>query len=37
MVRHARYILFQLAEAAAPKELFAAILERVDKLRPAPA
>jgi hypothetical protein len=37
MVRHARYMVFQLAEAAAPKELFAAILDRVDKLRPAPA
>ncbi len=37
IVRHARKIVFQLAEAAMPKELFAAILERVDNLRPAPA
>jgi len=37
IVRHARRIIFQLAEAAVPKELFAAILDRVDKLRLAPA
>ncbi len=37
MVRHARRIIFQLAEVAVPKELFAAILERIDRLRPAPA
>ncbi|MDO8636301.1 MAG: IS1380 family transposase [Dehalococcoidia bacterium] len=37
MVRHARYIVFQLAEAAVPKELFAAILERLNRLRLAPA
>ena len=37
VVRHARYIVFQLAEAAVSKELFAAILERIDNLRPAPA
>ena len=37
MVRHARRIIFQLAEVAVPRELFAAILERIDRLRPAPA
>jgi len=36
MVRHARRIIFQLAEAAVPGELFAAILERINRLRLAP-
>jgi hypothetical protein len=33
VVRHARRIIFQLAEVAVPRELFAAILERVNRLR----
>ena len=33
MVRHARRIIFQLAEVAVPRELFAAILERINRLR----
>ena len=33
IVHHARRIVFQLAEVAVPRELFAAILERVDRLR----
>jgi len=36
MVRHARRIIFQLAEVAVPRELFAAILERINRLRLAP-
>jgi hypothetical protein len=36
IVRHARNIVFQLAEVAVPRELFAAILERVTQLRLAP-
>jgi hypothetical protein len=36
MVRHAWRIVFQLAEVAVPGELFAAILERVTRLRLAP-
>jgi len=36
IVRHARQIVFQLAEVAVPKELFAAILERLSRLSPAP-
>jgi hypothetical protein len=36
MVRHARQIVFQLAEVAVHRELFAAILERVNRLRLAP-
>jgi hypothetical protein len=37
MVCHARRIIFQLAEVAVPKQLFAAILERIDRLRPVAA
>ena len=34
IVRHARYVFFQMAEVAVPRELFAAILERIVRLRP---
>jgi len=33
IVRHGRQIVFQLAEVAVPRELFAAILERISRLR----
>src|SRR4051812_26172902 len=33
IVRHGRYHVFQLAEVAAPRALFAAILRRIDRLR----
>jgi hypothetical protein len=36
IVRHARYVTFQLAEVAVPKALFAEILRQIDGLRPAP-
>jgi hypothetical protein len=38
-VRHGRYMVFQLAEVAMPRPLFAVILRRIDRLRgpPAPA
>jgi hypothetical protein len=36
VVRHARRIIFQLAEVAVPRELFAAILGRIAQLRLAP-
>jgi hypothetical protein len=36
IVRHGRYIVFQLAEVAVPRPLFAAILRRIDRLRPRP-
>jgi hypothetical protein len=36
VVCHARQIIFQLAEVAVPRELFAAILERVRELHPVP-
>jgi hypothetical protein len=36
LVRHGRYVTFQLAEVAAPRALFAAILCRIDRLRGPP-
>ncbi len=39
IVRHGRYVVFQLAEVAVPRALFADILRRIDRLRgpPVPA
>jgi hypothetical protein len=31
VVQHAKYVTFQMAELAVPRELFAAILERVQR------
>jgi len=36
VVRHGRTVTFQLAEVAIPRGLFAEILHRIDRLRPAP-
>jgi hypothetical protein len=36
IVRHSRYVVFQLAEVAVPRALFAAILRRIDRLRGPP-
>ena len=36
VVRHGRYITFQLAEVAIPRDLFANILRLIDGLRTAP-
>jgi hypothetical protein len=36
LVRHGRYVVFQMAEVAIPRQLFAGILRRIDRLR-APA
>ena len=33
VVSHAKYVIFQLAEAAVPRKLFAAILTRIERLR----
>ena len=33
VVRHARQVIFQMAEVAIPRELFRAILERIEPLR----
>jgi hypothetical protein len=33
VVRHARQVIFQMAEVAIPRELFRAILERIGRLR----
>ena len=34
IVRHGRYVVFQLAEVAVPHNLFAGILRRIERLRP---
>ena len=34
--RHSHYVVFQLAEVAVPRELFAAILGRIHLTAPAP-
>ncbi len=36
VVRHGRYITFQMAEVAIPRPLFAEILRLIGGLRPAP-
>ena len=36
IVRHGRYIVFQMAEVAIPRDLFADILRRIDRLRMMP-
>jgi Transposase DDE domain group 1 len=36
IVRHGRYLVFQLAEVAVPRVLFAEILRRIDRLRGSP-
>jgi hypothetical protein len=36
LVRHARRLVFHLAEVAVPRELFQGVLERIGRLRPAP-
>jgi hypothetical protein len=33
VVTHAKYVVFQLAEVAVPRPLFAALLERIGRLR----
>ena len=36
VVRHARYVVFQMAEVAIPRHLFATILRRIGRLCPVP-
>jgi hypothetical protein len=36
IVRHGRYVTFQMAEVTVPRDLFADILRRIDRLRPKP-
>ena len=36
VVRHAKYVTFQLAEVAVPRELFAAILDRIQRFGASP-
>ena len=35
IVAHGRYLVFQMAEVAVPRELFRGILHRIARLRPA--
>jgi len=35
IIRHDRYVTFQLTEVAIPRALFAEILRLIDRLRPA--
>ena len=37
IVRHGRYVTFQMAEVAIPRDLFADIMCRIDRLRPKPS
>ena len=36
VVRHSKYVTFQMADVAVPRELFAAILERIQRFRVPP-
>ncbi len=36
LVRHARRLVFQLAEVAVSREIFRQVLERIARLHPAP-
>jgi hypothetical protein len=36
VVTHSRYVIFQMADVAVPRKLFAAILERIQRLRAVP-
>lgn len=36
LVRHARYAIFHLAEAALPRSVFAGVLDRISRLRDPP-
>jgi hypothetical protein len=36
VVSHSRYVAFQMAEAAIPRDLFADILRMIAELRPSP-
>jgi hypothetical protein len=37
VISHGRYVTFQMAEVAVPRDLFGKILRRIDDLRPRPA
>ena len=37
VIRHGRYVTFELAEVAIPRRFFAEILRLIDGLRPQPA
>ncbi len=37
VVSHGRYVIFQMAEVAVTRDLFADILSHIDRLRPKPS
>ena len=37
IIRHGRYVVFQMAEVVNAHELFSDILRRIDRLKPKPA
>ena len=37
IIRDGRYVTFRMAEVAIPRDLFADIMRRIDRLRPEPA
>ena len=37
VVRHSKYVFFQMAEVAVPRALFPAIRERIQRLRTVPS
>jgi len=36
VIRHSRYVIFQMAEVMVSKRLFQEILERIGRLKPVP-
>ena len=37
LVRHSRWLIFQLSEVSAPRRLFQGVLDRIGRLSPAPS
>ena len=37
LVRHSRWLIFQLSEVSVPRRLFEGVLDRIDRLSPAPS
>ena len=37
LVRHSRWVIFQLSEVSVPRRLFEGVLDRIGRLSPAPS
>ena len=37
LVRHSRWLIFQLSEVSVPRRLFQGVLDRIGRLSPAPS